>query len=81
MSLYDRIMRATENPMAVQKVSASAQAAARLAHDNGYPQLAAAAAAGAALFAAVDTVVHAPKAAPVEYAGFTEEAPKRGWRR
>lgn len=82
MSLYDRIMGATENPMAVHKVNAAAQMGARLATNNGYPQLAAAAAAGAALFAAVDTVMHAPKVTPGEYATFDEsQAPKRGWRR
>ncbi|GAB7182165.1 hypothetical protein ATKI12_1996 [Kitasatospora sp. Ki12] len=83
MSLYDWVMRATDNPMAVHKVSSAAQVGARVATDHGYPQLATAAAAGAALFTAVNTVMHAPSAAPVEYAGFTTdgEQPKRRWLR
>lgn len=75
MSLYDRIMRATDDPSTALKVNAAAQSAARLATDTGHPGLAGAAAAGAALFAAVDTVMHAPKSgSDVEYATFDDES-------
>ncbi|WP_030659190.1 MULTISPECIES: hypothetical protein [Streptomyces] len=78
MGLYDRIMRATNEPSNVLKVNAAAQGAARLATDTGHPSLAIAAAAGTALFAAVDTVMHTPKAHDVEYATFrTDETRKR----
>lgn len=73
MGLYDRIMRATEDPANALKVTSAAQAAARVATDAGHPAVAAAAAAGAALFVAVDTVMHAPKAAPGTYATFCED--------
>ncbi|KIZ18652.1 hypothetical protein [Streptomyces natalensis] len=62
MGLYDRIMSATNNPTNALKVNAAAQGAARLATDSGHPGLAVVAAAGAALFSAADTVMHAPKA-------------------
>jgi hypothetical protein len=70
MSLYDRIMRATDDPTTALKVNAAAQGAARIATDAGHPGIAAVAAAGAALLAAADTVMHAPKAAPGTYADF-----------
>jgi hypothetical protein len=73
MGLYDRIMRATDDPTNAVKVNAAAQGAARIATDAGHPGIAAAAAAGAALFVAVDTVMHAPKAAPGTYADFKED--------
>ncbi|WP_030417262.1 hypothetical protein [Streptomyces sp. NRRL S-1448] len=62
MGLYDRIMSATNDPTTALKVNAAAQGAASVATDSGHPGLAAAAAVGAALFAAADTVMHAPKA-------------------
>ncbi|MDD9378900.1 hypothetical protein M8Z33_19995 [Streptomyces sp. ZAF1911] len=78
MGLYDRIMRATNDPSAVIKVNSAAQGAARLATDTGHPGLAVAAAAGAALFAAVDTVMHTPRAHDGEYATFrTDDKRKR----
>lgn len=70
MSLYDRVMRATDDPEAALRVNAAAQGAARLATDYGHPALAAGAAAAAAVFAVVDTVMHTPKAAPGDYATF-----------
>ncbi|MEU7157333.1 hypothetical protein [Streptomyces chrestomyceticus] len=70
MGLYDRIMRITDDPTTVLKANTAAQSAARLAADTGYPGLAAAAAAGAALLAAADTVLHAPKAG--QYAEFED---------
>ncbi|MFI9081177.1 hypothetical protein ACIGW8_32705 [Streptomyces sioyaensis] len=70
MGLYDRIMSATNNPTTALKVNAAAQSAARVASDSGHPGLAAAAAAGAALFAAADSVMHAPKANDGPYASF-----------
>ncbi|WP_405756746.1 hypothetical protein [Streptomyces sp. NBC_00073] len=78
MGQYDRIMRATNDPTAALKANSAAQGAARLATDTGHPGLAVAAAAGAALFAAVDTVMHTPKAHDVEYATFrTDDRRKR----
>ncbi|MDX2704069.1 hypothetical protein PV350_14535 [Streptomyces sp. PA03-6a] len=73
MSLYDRVMRATEDPSVPLRVNAVAQSAARIADGTGHPGLAAAAAGVAALVTAVDTVMHAPKAAPGTYAGFNED--------
>ncbi|MGW7487144.1 hypothetical protein [Streptomyces sp. NPDC054786] len=70
MGLYDRIMSATNNPANALKVNAAAQGAARLATDAGHPGLAVAAAAGAALFAAADSVMHAPKVSDGPYATF-----------
>lgn len=70
MSLYDRLMRATDDPATVLRVNTAAQGAARLATDYGHPALAAGAAAATALFAAVDTVMHTPNVAPGTYAGF-----------
>ncbi|MGW5773622.1 hypothetical protein ACWEVY_31305 [Streptomyces longwoodensis] len=70
MGLYDRIMSATNDPTNALKVNSAAQGAARLATDSGHAGLAVAAAAGAALFAAVDTVMHAPKASDGPYATF-----------
>ncbi|MFF2805763.1 hypothetical protein ACFVT2_01030 [Streptomyces sp. NPDC058000] len=62
MGLYDRIMSATNDPTNVLKANSAAQAAARVATDSGHSGLAVAAAAGAALFVAADTLLHAPKA-------------------
>ncbi|MEU8688500.1 hypothetical protein [Streptomyces sp. NPDC048665] len=73
MGLYDRIMSATNDPTNALKVNSAAQGAARLATDTGHSGLAVAAAAGAALFAAVDTVMHAPKATDGPYATFTTD--------
>ncbi|WP_030656624.1 MULTISPECIES: hypothetical protein [Streptomyces] len=70
MGLYDRIMSATNDPTNVLRVNSAAQGAARVASDTGHSGLALAAAAGAALFAAVDTVMHAPKASDGPYATF-----------
>lgn len=70
MSLYDRIMRATDDPMNAQKVNGVAQVAARLAENAGHSGVAAAAAGVAVAFLAVDTVMHPPKAAPGTYAEF-----------
>ncbi|MFF7199166.1 hypothetical protein ACIOC1_34155 [Streptomyces sp. NPDC088197] len=70
MSLYDRIMTVTDGDTATLKASYAAQGAARIVAEIGHPGLAAAAAVGGALFAAVDTVMHVPKAAPGTYAGF-----------
>jgi hypothetical protein len=70
MGLYDRIMRATDDPLTPVRVNAAAQGAARIAENAGHPGIAAAVAAGAALVVAVDTVMHAPKAAPGTYATF-----------
>lgn len=72
MSLYDRVMRATDDPATPIKANAAAQCAARIATDAGHPGLAVAAAAAAALLAAVDTVMHTPKVAPGTYATFEE---------
>lgn len=70
MGLYDRIMSATNDPSNALKVNAAAQGAARLATDSGHPGLAVAAAAGAALFATADTLLHAPKSTGSPYATF-----------
>jgi hypothetical protein len=80
MSLYDRIMTATENPLTSKKVVTAASAAAHTATDQGYPHLATAAAVAGAMFAAVDTVMHTPAAAPGTYATFETDTPKRGRR-
>jgi hypothetical protein len=77
MGLYDRIMSATNDPTTALKVNSAAQSAARLAADTGHSGLAVAAAAGAALFAAADTVMHAPKATDGPYATFTTDAPTK----
>ncbi|GAA0386692.1 hypothetical protein [Streptomyces luteireticuli] len=77
MGLYDRIMKATEDPANALKVNSAAQSAANLASDLGHPGLAAAAAAGAALFAAVDTVMHAPKVAHGEHATFKTDSKRK----
>ncbi|MFI1966773.1 hypothetical protein ACH429_22110 [Streptomyces pathocidini] len=63
-------MSATNDPANVLKVNAAAQSAARLAADTGHSSLAVAAAAGAALFAAADTVLHTPAASDDPYATF-----------
>lgn len=68
MSLYDRIMRATDGDTASLKATQAATGAARIAAETGHPGLAAAAGAAAALVVAVDTVMHTPKAAPGTYA-------------
>ncbi|EST25794.1 hypothetical protein [Streptomyces roseochromogenus] len=78
MGLYDRIMSATNDPTNVLKVNSAAQGAARLATQTGHSGLAVAAAAGAALFAAVDTVMHAPKATDGPYATFSTDDRPRG---
>lgn len=70
MSLYDRIMTVTDGDTATLKATYAAQGAARIATEAGHPGLAAVAAVGGALFAAVDTVMHTPKAAPGTYADF-----------
>jgi hypothetical protein len=75
MSLYDRIMTATNGQLASAK---AASAAARAAATSGHPHLAAAAATAGALVVVVDTVMHAPKAAPDSgmYATFeTDQGP------
>ncbi|WP_028815308.1 hypothetical protein [Streptomyces flavidovirens] len=78
MGLYDRITSATNDPSSVLKVNSAAQGAARVATDMGHPGLAVAAAAGAALFAVADTVMHAPKASDGPYATFdTDDQRKR----
>ncbi|MDX3353917.1 hypothetical protein PV703_11465 [Streptomyces sp. ME01-24h] len=77
MSLYDRVMRATEDPTVPLKANAIAQSAARIADSTGHSGIAAAAAGAAALVAAVNTVMHAPQAAPGAYAGF-HDGPVKG---
>ncbi|WP_042410236.1 hypothetical protein [Streptacidiphilus carbonis] len=77
MGLYDRIMRTTEDPMNAKKVATAASAASHTALEHGHPNLAVAAAATGALFAAVDTVMHQPAAAPGTYATFDTDQPTK----
>ncbi len=76
MSLYDRIMTATNGEFASAKVTTAASVAARAVATSGHPHVAAAAATAGALVVAVDTVMHPPKVVPGTYATFdTEDRP------
>lgn len=83
MGIYDRIMRATENPTNAAKVTTAAAHAARIAASSGHSTAAAVAVGAAgALFVAADKALHAPSAAPEGgYATFRDDGKKKRGRR